>query len=92
MLTQNNHLQTSRISRIMAFPLLALLLGIFTTAPAQPADTVPAKDKAKILQQFNRNLRYPEKALAASQEGAVSFAIPAHTRFCSARRAVLKVR
>jgi len=75
MLTQTTNHRTNPVSRIIALPLLVLLTGLFTTAPAQSIDTVSAKDKALVLRQFNRNIRYPDKARNAHQEGSVSFAI-----------------
>jgi|GEM_PF-1227941 len=75
MLTQTTHRRINPVSRIIALPLLALLLGLFATAPAQPVDKLTDKDKAKVLRQFAQNLRYPDKAKNAHREGSVSFAI-----------------
>jgi hypothetical protein len=75
MLTQTTNHRLNPVSRIIAFPLLALLLGLFTTAPAQPVGTLTGKDKAKVLRQYAQNLRYPGKAQDASRQGSVFFAI-----------------
>jgi hypothetical protein len=75
MLTQTMNHRINPVSRIIALPLLALLLGLFTTAPAHPVDTMTDNDKAKLLRQYTKNLRYPDKARNASQEGSVSFTI-----------------
>lgn len=82
MIIQQKTHRANPFGRIIALPVLVLLLASATTAPARndhsslPAQTpaVPA-DSSRILRQYCKNLRYPIELTASHQEGAICFSI-----------------
>jgi len=64
------HSKPGYLSRILALPLFFLLFTAF--AVPKPA---PRVDQMALLRFYNHQLRYPQAALDANQEGTVFFSI-----------------
>ena len=81
MITQSKFRRTNPLGRIMALPILVLLLAGATAVPAQ--DTQPTSifksasspDSAKLVRLYCKTLRYPRQVLDAMQEGMIRFSI-----------------
>jgi len=79
MITQNPLKPSGPLTRIMALPLLVLLLGIFASAPAQDIaaskGNPSAADSRLLTRSYLRNLRYPDQVVNADQGGVIWFSI-----------------
>lgn len=79
MITQTKYKPAGPLARIMTAPLLAILLGIFTTAPAQDiaaSKEAPSSTDSRLLaRSYIKNLRYPDQLASAEQGGVIWFAV-----------------
>jgi hypothetical protein len=79
MITQTTYKPTDSFARIMTAPLLVILLGIFTTAPAQDIaaskETPSSADSKQLARSYIRTLRYPDQLKNTEQGGVIWFAV-----------------
>ncbi|MBN9381730.1 MAG: M56 family metallopeptidase [Chitinophagaceae bacterium] len=79
MITQITQKPSGPLARIMALPLLAILLGIFATAPAQEVqhskNVASLSDSARLLRLYCKTLRYPDQVVNTGQGGTVWFSV-----------------
>lgn len=79
MITQRTTRSSGPLGRIMTLPLLVLLLGVFTVAPAQDIttskDTPSPADSKLLARSYIKNLRYPDQVANADQGGVIWFSV-----------------
>ena len=82
MIIQLRTRRTNPLGRLMALPLLALLLTAAAAAPAQDSNpSAPAQisaspsDTARLLKLYCKNLRYPAQVASSGKEGTIYFSM-----------------
>jgi hypothetical protein len=79
MITQTTCKPAGPFARIMTAPLLAILLGVFTTAPAQDIaaskETPSSADSKQLARSYIRILRYPDQLVNSEQGGVIWFSV-----------------
>ena len=79
MITQTTCKPAGPFARIMTAPLLAILLGVLTTAPAQDItaskETPSSADSKQLARSYIRILRYPDQLVNSEQCGVIWFSV-----------------